>query len=95
MPALSASASRADDGSVHLTMTNLSATDPASVAVSLHGLDNPTLQARLLTGDAMSSHNTFAAPEAVQPLAFSDLRATSRGFDIELPPRSIIAVNAR
>jgi alpha-N-arabinofuranosidase len=49
VPALSASASRADDGNVHLTMTNLSATDPASVAVSLHGLDNPTLQARLLT----------------------------------------------
>jgi alpha-N-arabinofuranosidase len=94
VPALSASASRDADGRVHLTMTNLSATDAAPVSVALHGLDGPGLQARVLTGNAMNSHNTFDAPDAVCPVDFDGLRNTAHGFDVELPPRSVVAVSA-
>ena len=95
VPALSASASRAEDGSVHVTMSNLSASESATVAVALHGLDVSSLQAQVLTGDAMHSHNTFAAPQTVQPVELDGLRPTRRGFDLELPPRSVVAVSAR
>ncbi|MDA0337905.1 MAG: alpha-N-arabinofuranosidase, partial [bacterium] len=79
VPALSASASRAEDGSVHVTMSNLSASESATVAVALHGLDVSSLQAQVLTGDAMHSHNTFAAPQTVQPVELDGLRPTRRG----------------
>ncbi|HCL30210.1 MAG TPA: alpha-N-arabinofuranosidase [Candidatus Latescibacteria bacterium] len=95
VPGLSASASRADDGSVHVTMTNLSATDSSTVAVSLHGLDTPSLQGRLLSGSAMNSHNSFDAPTTVRPVDFDDLTVTAHGFDVELPARSVVAVTAR
>jgi alpha-N-arabinofuranosidase len=91
----SLSASRAGDGSVHVTMTNLSASKAVPVAVALHGLDVSSLQAQVLTGDAMNSHNTFAASDTVQPVELDGLRPTKRGFDLELPPRSVVAVNAR
>lgn len=94
-PALSASASRADNGSVHVTMTNLSASDTTQVSVALHGLDSPKLAARLLTGDAMNSHNTFDAPTTVQPVDFDGCSPTRNGFDVEVPPRSVLAVSAR
>ena len=94
VPSLSASASRAADGRVHVTMTNLHVSATAAVAVSLHGLQNATLQARILTGEAMNSHNTFAAPTTVSPVDFDALRVTSAGFEVELPPRSILAVSA-
>ena len=94
VPALSASASRDADGQVHLTMTNLSATDTAPVSVALHGLDNPVLRGRVLTGDAMNSHNTFDAPDTVCPVEFDELRSTAHGFDVQLPPRSVVAVSA-
>ncbi|MDA0335463.1 MAG: alpha-N-arabinofuranosidase, partial [bacterium] len=94
VPALSASASRAADGRVHVTMTNLHVSATAAVAVSLHGLQNATLQARILRGEAMNSHNTFAAPTTVSPVDFDALRVTSAGFEVELPPRSILAVSA-
>ena len=76
-------------------MTNLSATDSSTVAVSLHGLDTPSLQGRLLSGSAMNSHNSFDAPTTVRPVDFDDLTVTAHGFDVELPARSVVAVTAR
>jgi alpha-N-arabinofuranosidase len=95
VPAISASASRAADGSVHVTMTNLSATDATQTSVTLHGKEEAALTARVLTGDAMNTHNTFDAPTTVQPVDFDGCVKTTRGFDVELPPRSVVAVSVR
>ncbi|MFP6646435.1 MAG: alpha-L-arabinofuranosidase C-terminal domain-containing protein [Candidatus Latescibacterota bacterium] len=48
----------------------------------------------MLTGDAMNSHNTFDAPDTVRPVDFDELRSTAHGFDVELPPRSVVAVSS-
>jgi alpha-N-arabinofuranosidase len=91
VPAISASASRADNGSVHVTMTNLSADQAVDVEVALHGLDASACDARVLTGDAMNSHNTFDDPDTVKPEAFDGVRLASGSAMVSMPPRSVIA----
>lgn len=91
VPAISASASRADDGSVHVTMTNLSADQAIDVEVALHGLDASSCDARVLTGDAMNSHNTFDAPDIVKPKAFDGVSLKSECAIVSMPARSIVA----
>jgi alpha-L-arabinofuranosidase len=43
----------------------------------------------------MNTHNTFDAPTTVQPVDFDGCVKTTRGFDVELPPRSVVAVSVR
>lgn len=91
VPAISASASRADDGSVHVTMTNLSADQAIDVEVALHGLDASSCDARVLTGDAMNSHNTFDAPDTVKPETFDGVSLKSGSAVVSMPARSVVA----
>lgn len=95
VPAISASASRAADGSVHVTMTNLSATDAIEVDVALHGLDASACTARVLTGAAINSHNTFDAPETVKLEAFDGVSLSGGQAAVVLPARSVVAFTAK
>ncbi|MEC8929932.1 MAG: alpha-L-arabinofuranosidase C-terminal domain-containing protein, partial [Candidatus Latescibacterota bacterium] len=95
VPAISASASRADDGSVHVTMTNLSVTESIDVAVALHGVQGNDCTARILTGDALNSHNTFDAPDTVRPVDFDGVRLHSSTADVAMPPRSIVSFTVK
>ncbi len=95
VPAISASASRADNGSVHVTMTNLSADRAVDVDVRLHGLNASVCDARVLTGDAMNSHNTFDAPDTVKPKAFDGISLTSGSATVSMPARSVVAFTTR
>ncbi len=91
-PAVSASASRAKDGSVYVTMTNLHASDPAQVSLALHGIRTSSVKARVLTGEALNSHNTFDQPDTVKPVDFTDGVLTPGSFDVEMPPRSVMSM---
>ena len=42
----------------------------------------------------MNSHNTFDTPGIVRPVDFDELRSTAHGFDLELSPRSVVAVSS-
>jgi alpha-N-arabinofuranosidase len=95
VPAISASASRAEDGSVYVTMTNLDANKAAQVSIALHGIEVSSLEARLLGGDALNSHNTFDQPDLVQPVDFDGAVLTRNGLDVEMPPRSVVAIAVR
>ena len=95
VPAISASASRADDGSVHVTMTNLSVTESIDVAVALHGVQGNDCTARILTGDALNSHNTFDAPDTVRPVDFDGVRLHGSTADVAMPPRSIVSFTVK
>jgi alpha-N-arabinofuranosidase len=94
-PSLSASASRGEDGSVHVTMTNLSATDAVTVPVALHGIEGTDCTARILTGDAMNSHNTFDAPKTVAPVEFDGVQLRGATASVPMPPRAIVAFTVK
>jgi len=78
------SAARGKDGKVYLALVNTDPNKPAHIVTNLTG----TAKGRILTGPAMDTHNTFAAPNTIHPAAFS---GTSDGgkLAVDLPPKSV------
>ena len=95
MPSISASASRQDSGPVHLSLVNTHAQQAAEVACKLSGLAPKTVTGRVLTAPEINAHNTFSAPDAVQPQAFDDARVADGGIKVKLPPKSVVMLEVQ
>jgi Alpha-L-arabinofuranosidase len=92
IPQVNASASRSKDGKVHVTLCNLSATEPAEIACELAGLKVQKISGRVLTAPAINSHNTFDNPDVVKPAAFNAFKTTDSGFSTTLPAKSVVVL---
>jgi alpha-N-arabinofuranosidase len=47
---------------------------------------------RLLTAPSITSHNTFDAPHAVEPVAFNGATLTGGKLSVVLPPLSVVVL---
>lgn len=92
VPSLSLSASRDEQGKVHLTLCNLSHDQAASLTCELRGLDPKQVAGRILTAPAINTHNTFEHIEAVKPIAFDDFNLKGGSLTINLSSRSVIVL---
>ncbi len=95
IPAVSASASRQKDGSVHLSLVNTNPRQAARIECRLAALGAPSVTARVLTAPEMNAHNTFDVPDRVQPRAFEGARFANGGLSLELPPKSIAVLELK
>jgi len=95
IPALSASASRDESGTIHLTLANLDPNEGRSVTVALSGAEVSTVSGRVLTAEAMNAHNTFDDPQVVRPAPFSGASMEDGVLTIELPPKSVVALKLK
>jgi alpha-N-arabinofuranosidase len=89
MPAISASASRAAAGTVHLTVSNLDPGETHEVVCDLRPGGRSEVQGRVLTADAITAHNTFDAPDRVQPAMFTGANLRNDKLTLTLPPKSV------
>ena len=91
LPALSATASRDDQGRVHISLTNLDPIRSRAVDIELKGMEaGPIRSGRILTAAEMNAHNTFDAPDALTPQAFSGARVEDGRLRVELPAKSLV-----
>jgi alpha-N-arabinofuranosidase len=95
MPQLSASATRAKDGSVQLSLANASPAQAATLGVKIAGITAKSATGRVLTAPAMNTHNTFEAPNAVQPAAFSGATLKGDMLEVTLPAKSVVVLVLR
>lgn len=88
MPRVDAVAARASDGKLHLSLVNLDPTRPATVAATVAGTAATRGVGEVLTGPAVNSLNSFAAPDTVKPrpIAASVAEGT---ISLTLPPASV------
>ena len=91
-PGLSASASRREDGTLYLTVSNLNPHTAAATPVIVRGMAISQAQGRILTASAMQAHNTFDAPSTVQPKTFTDFRIEGDTIHLNLPPKSVLGL---
>jgi alpha-N-arabinofuranosidase len=90
IPMVSASATRAADGSAtHLSLANASPAQDVTLTLRLTGLTAKSVAGRVLTAAAMNAHNTFEAPNAVQPKAFDGATLKGDTLDVRLPAKSV------
>ncbi len=88
IPAVSASAARAKDGKLYLSLVNTDPHHAVAVRVELAGATAQAASGSVLTADAMDAHNSFASPTTVLP---APLRAgVDKGkLRLLLPPKSV------
>jgi alpha-N-arabinofuranosidase len=95
IPALSASASRDRDGRLHIAITNVDPNQTRTVNVTLRGQRASEVSGRILTADAMNAHNTFDRPHVVQTASFAGARLSGETLTVEMPPKSLVALELR
>ena len=92
IPAVSVSAARGADGALVLSLVNADPNKPARVTAKISGAAAKKMSARVLTTPAMNAHNTFDAPNAVQPAALTGGKAKGDGWVFDLPAKSVVVV---
>ena len=90
LPLIDVSAARAKDGKLYLAIVN---TDPHR-AVTVRTALTGSATGRILAGAAMDAHNSFTAPNAVHPVAFSGVSEDGK-LVFHMPPMAVavVAVN--
>jgi alpha-N-arabinofuranosidase len=92
IPAISASASRDAAGRIHLSLVNTDPNRPITVTCQLAGVAPTTVTGRILTAAAMNARNTFDAPDAVKPAAFSGASLANGTLTVVLPAKSVVVL---
>lgn len=94
IPALSATASRSSDGTIHLSIVNVHPSKSISLDCETGGrLKSGT--GRILTSDNVHAHNTFDAVDRVKVTEFKDFRINKGKLNIEIPARSVITLSLK
>jgi alpha-N-arabinofuranosidase len=92
IPGVSASAARAKDGKVYLSLVNTDPSKAVDVAVNVAGTKVKGAAGKVLTSAAMDAHNTFQHPQAIKPAAFS-ARAAGGKLSIKVPAKAVMVVS--
>ncbi|HUX14349.1 MAG TPA: alpha-L-arabinofuranosidase C-terminal domain-containing protein, partial [Spirochaetia bacterium] len=92
IPAVSSSVSKSSDGTVNVSLCNTNPHDTVSLSCVLKGGPFPHAQGSVLKGSGIDAHNTFDTPDRVHPAAFNAIAQTEVGYDVELPPMSVVVI---
>lgn len=91
LPHLHVSASEKQDGSIHLTIVNLSAHDDVQLHTHLEGRSFSTAKLRYISG-AITDHNTFEQPERITIQTAEPLEINNNELTIKISPCSVYEV---
>jgi len=96
IPALSASATRASDGkTIHVSLVNTDPRQKFALKVALAGTAPTSATGRVLTAQSMQAHNTFVAPDAVEPVALGGVTLAAGALELRVPAMAVVIVELR
>jgi alpha-L-arabinofuranosidase len=90
IPAVSASASRDQNGKVHLSFANCDPNNSIAVDCKVAGVTAKSVSGRVLTAEAMNAHNSFDHPDAVKPKPFDGAQLGEGALRVTLPAKSVV-----
>ncbi len=92
VPGVHGSAVRAKDGYVYVALSNLDPDRATDVAARITGWQASAVSGRVLTGDAITAHNTFDRPDRVKPVDFDGASVEGDTLKVALPARSVVVL---
>jgi alpha-N-arabinofuranosidase len=95
IPALSASCSKAQDGSINLSLVNVHPNKSFSLECELRGAKASRVSGRILTATKLEAHNTFERPENVKVADFSKAVLSNNALKVEMPAKSVVVLNIK
>lgn len=92
---VNASASRAADGTINITLCNIDPNSKAKVTCYIEEFDAADVKGTILTSEAMNTHNTFENPEALKPEGFADFQLENNRLTINMPSKSVVLMSIK
>ena len=94
-PHLSASASKAKDGTVNISLCNLDKAESAELTIDLHelGAIDFNVKGKILTSSKMNARNTFEEPDNVTPIEFTGFIKDGQTLKVKLPSKSVVLLS--
>lgn len=91
LPRLDAIAARDTQGRLWLAVTNLDPTRSATIAADIAGAKATTARGQVLTAARVDAINSFDAPNAVTPKAYT-VKSGPKGLKLDIPAKSVVVV---
>ncbi len=95
LPALSGSASKDKNGTVHISLVNIDPKKVVDLNIDLRGLEASKVTGRILTSPNVSDHNTFEKPDLVAPKEFTGAKIKNNKLTFTMPAKSIIVLEIK
>lgn len=92
VPAVSASASVDNSGTLHITLSNANPNHDVPVKVNVGGMKAGAVKGRVLQAGTMNAHNTFENPDAVKPRPFKGAKLANQELELSLPKMSVVVL---
>jgi len=90
IPNLNVSCSTKEAGVVHVTICNLNPNQNQSLVCRLADSKVKSVSGRVLTAETMDAHNTFEAPESIEPTEFTAYSLNAGVLTADLPSKSVV-----
>jgi alpha-N-arabinofuranosidase len=95
IPAVTVSASRDNEGKVHISLTNADPRHPIDLSGILDGMAATSVSGRVLTAPGINSYNSFTFPNRVQPAALEGAKIEGGKLSVTLPPKSVVVLEVQ
>ena len=89
VPNLTESVSEDAEGKLHITVTNLSASQSYPIDAILVDYSAGEVSGEIVSGE-MHEKNTFEAPDCVKVRAFNEVSVTEQGLSFTIPPCAVV-----
>lgn len=94
-PVVDVTASRSQNGSFNITLTNTDLDNDAEIVMDIPGIIIREAEGEILTSGHIQDFNDFDAPEKVKPEKFGNFKIKNGKITIKMPSKSIISLSVR
>ncbi len=92
IPCLNVSASRDEEGKIHISLCNFDPKHAVKVTCELRGFLPKSLLGQVLTADRINAFNTFEKPDEVKPKKIGAFSLKDGTITVNLPSKSVVVL---
>jgi alpha-N-arabinofuranosidase len=95
IPLISTSAAKKKDGTMIISLANVSLDKTQEVEFDINGMPAKTVSGRILSAKAITDYNDFDHPETVRPFIFKDMKLKNNKVKVKIPSKSIVVLEVK
>ena len=92
IPLVSATASRDDQGRVHVSLANIDADHSKKVRITLDDMSVKKVSGTILHSRRLTDLNTFENPDKIKLRPFKDAKYRNGAIEVDMPAHSIVTL---
>ena len=95
IPAISASASKDNNGLIHITFSNADPSVEQDLTIDIRGGSFSSVTGKVLTGAELNARNTFENPDVVKTADFKGAKLAKNSLTVKLPSKSVVMLELK